>query len=145
MSVTTTRSEEETREFGKAFAAKLVPGSVVAIYGDLGAGKTRLVQGICQGLGIPGHVASPTFTIVHEYRGKTATVFHFDFYRIRSLEEVAELGFEEYIRTDTICLLEWAEKVKPLLPVRRYDVTLALGKDSSERQITITEPTAITA
>jgi tRNA threonylcarbamoyladenosine biosynthesis protein TsaE len=140
-----THSERETIDLGREFSARLIPGSVVAIVGELGAGKTRFVQGICGGLGITGHVASPTFTLVHEYRGRTGPVYHFDLYRLRSLDEAVEFGFEEYFRTEAICLLEWAEKVERLLPPLRFQVALRLGDDSSTREITIREAGVIAA
>ena len=106
MAELTTHSEQETVSAGKAFATRLAPGSVVALFGDLGAGKTRFIKGICEGLGIQKHVSSPTFTIVHEYPVAGGTIYHFDFYRVRSVQEVVDLGFEDYLRTDSICLIE---------------------------------------
>jgi len=132
-----TSSEEETIRHGTEFARQLKRGDVVALTGDLGTGKTRFIQGICKGLGVREHVASPTFTIVNEYDANDVPVYHFDFYRVNSLAEIRDIGFEEYIRGDGICLIEWAEKTKELLPEQRYDVCLSLGEDEHTRKITI--------
>ena len=132
-------------EVGKNFARRLLPGDVVACYGDLGAGKTRFIKGICEGLGVQEHVASPTFIIVNEYRSGVLHVCHFDFYRLQSLDELREIGFEEYLNSDTICLIEWAEKVAEALPHKRYDVHLRFGREMSSRQITIEENIGISA
>jgi tRNA threonylcarbamoyladenosine biosynthesis protein TsaE len=139
MQVVITHGEAETIALGRSFAEELEPGAVVALFGDLGAGKTRFVQGICEGLGITGHVASPTFTIVHEYAAGTLAVFHFDWYRIRSIDELIDLGFDEYLRSDAICMIEWAEKAEALLPYQRFDVAIRLGATPDEREVTITE------
>ncbi len=134
-----THTEEETIAFGSTLARQLSAGSVVALYGQLGTGKTRLIQGICRGLGVRGHVASPTFTIVNEYPARDLTVYHCDFYRIGSLAEVRELGFEEYLSRDGVCLIEWADRVRELLPPRRLDLHLAPGRDEHSRLITVEE------
>ena len=116
MTRTTSRSVEETIEAGRAFAKSLGPGAVVALSGTLGSGKTRFVVGICEGLGVRVHATSPTFTIINEYPSPVATVAHIDMYRIRSRREVAELGIEEYFSNRFVCLIEWPEQVKDLLP-----------------------------
>lgn len=141
----TTYSEEETIALGEEFARKLRSGNIVALNGDLGTGKTRFVKGICRGLGVKEHVASPTFTIVTEYNGSSVNVFHFDFYRIKSLIEVREIGVEEYLRGDSICLIEWADRIKQILPLNRFDVHLLWGKDEHSRLITIEEQVGIAA
>lgn len=137
MERTVTRSEKETLAFGRAFAQTLQLGDVVAVFGDLGTGKTRFIKGICDGLGIREHVASPTFTIVNEYVYPGGTVYHFDFYRIESLSELREIGFEEYLERPGICVIEWADRVLPLLPERRYNVMMNLGAAENEREIWI--------
>ncbi len=118
-----TESEAETMALGKKLAAHLSAGDVVATIGELGSGKTRLIQGICTGLGVTQEVTSPTFTLINEYRGRLP-VYHFDFYRITSQEEVWRLGFEEYWFGDGISLIEWADKVSELLPSDRVTITL---------------------
>jgi tRNA threonylcarbamoyladenosine biosynthesis protein TsaE len=139
MAEITTHGEQETIAAGKTFAARLAPGSVVALFGDLGAGKTRFIKGICEGLGTQKHVSSPTFTIVHEYPVAGGMVYHFDFYRVRSVQEIIDLGFEDYLRPDSICLIEWAEKGQSLLPPVRFDVYMELGKNQDTRTIRIEE------
>ncbi len=133
----TTHAEEETMAAAERFAHELVNGDVVALRGDLGSGKTQFAKGVCRGLGIREHVTSPTFTIVNEYTGGKFPVYHFDFYRIRSVNELKEIGYEEYINKNGICLLEWADMIEEELPPQRYDVQLSLGKTNMERLIRI--------
>jgi len=135
-----THSESETAAQGESLASRLKQGDVVAVYGELGSGKTHLIQGICRGLGVRDHVVSPTFTIVNEYVAGALSVYHFDLYRINSLREIVEIGFEEYVEGEGICLIEWAEKAAPLLPARRYDISMAPGSDVNSRTISIEEP-----
>src|SRR5882724_3401395 len=93
-----TRSPEETIEFGRRLAAELRPGDVVALTGELGAGKTCLVKGVALGLGIAQDVTSPTFTIIHDYRGGKLPLYHVDLYRLDSTEQAVAIGIEEYLR-----------------------------------------------
>ena len=132
-----TYSEDETILAGIKFAKRLTSGSVVALFGDLGTGKTRFIKGICNGLGVQEHVASPTFTIVNEYTCNTVKIFHFDFYRIKSVIEIKEIGFDEYIYNDGVCVIEWADRVQELLPLNRFDVHLSLGENVFTREISI--------
>jgi len=132
-----TYSEDETILAGIKFAKRLTSGSVVALFGDLGTGKTRFIKGICNGLGVQEHVASPTFTIVNEYTYNTVKIFHFDFYRIKSVIEIKEIGFNEYIYNDGVCVIEWADRVQELLPLNRFDVHLSLGENEFTREISI--------
>ena len=118
-----TNSAEETRALGEQLSGRLGPGSVIALIGDLGSGKTTLVQGICRGLGVTGIVNSPSFTLVNEYRGRWP-VYHLDCYRLEGTEDLLGLGCEEYFYGDGICLVEWAEKAADLLPVQRIEVHL---------------------
>lgn len=98
-------------------AARVRAGDVVGLYGDLGAGKTALTKGLCAGLGLdPEAVTSPTFTLLHEYGTASLPVYHFDAYRLERLEEFFDLGYEEYVFGDGLCIIEWAERVEPLLP-----------------------------
>jgi tRNA threonylcarbamoyladenosine biosynthesis protein TsaE len=113
-----TRSPEETRILGASLAPMLLPGDVVSLTGDLGAGKTVFVQGLAAALGVEQRVTSPTFTIVHEYEGRYP-ILHLDVYRLNSFQEVIDLGFEEFLDPQAILLVEWGEAVAPLLP-RRY-------------------------
>ncbi|MDI6765720.1 MAG: tRNA (adenosine(37)-N6)-threonylcarbamoyltransferase complex ATPase subunit type 1 TsaE [Bacteroidota bacterium] len=132
-----TQSEDETISVGFQFGETLTPGSVVALFGDLGTGKTRLIKGLCKGLGVAEHVSSPTFTIVNEYHGKCCKIFHFDFYRMNSITELKEIGFDEYIYNDGVCVIEWADRVEKLLPPDRFNVFLKLGANENEREIRI--------
>ncbi len=113
--------------------------------GALGTGKTHFIQGVCRGLGVKEHVASPTFTIVNEYRTPSMDVYHFDLYRVNSAREIVDLGFEEYCSGDGVCLIEWAEKAGDLLPARRWDITLRFGRDRDEREIAIEERIEVAA
>lgn len=132
-----THSAVETLDLGKAFADLLRPGDVVALHGELGSGKTQFVKGVCLGLEIRDCVTSPSFTIVNEYPKGKYPVYHFDFYRLRSLAELNEIGFDEYLFGGGVCLLEWADAVGDRLPSNRYDVTLTLGRDYNQRLIQI--------
>lgn len=107
-----TGSEEETRSWGESLADYLRPGDLVLISGDLGAGKTRLVQGIARGLGVKENVTSPTFAIVREYAGRVP-LYHVDLYRL-STEELASLGLEEYMESEGVTCVEWGEKIASL-------------------------------
>jgi tRNA threonylcarbamoyladenosine biosynthesis protein TsaE len=122
----TTESPDETRALGRTLADRLAPGSVVALYGDLGTGKTHLVKGIADGLGLdPATVRSPTFTILHTYEEGRRPLHHFDAYRVQSSDEFVELGFEEYVADETgITCIEWADRVDALLPPEALRVTL---------------------
>lgn len=112
-----TRSPEETAALGETLAARLQPGDVVALYGDLGAGKTQLAKGVAAGLGLaPDAVTSPTFTLLHEYEGGRLPLYHFDAYRIEHAHELYDLGYEDYFYGDGCCLVEWPTHVDPLLP-----------------------------
>jgi tRNA threonylcarbamoyladenosine biosynthesis protein TsaE len=131
-----TRSEDETIELGKRFSTILEPGDVVALFGDLGSGKTKFVQGVCIGLGVSETVNSPTFIIMNKYKGRL-TVYHFDFYRVKSVDEVIEIGFRDFIFNDAVSLIEWADVVYELLPSKRYDVYLRFIDGEEEREIEI--------
>lgn len=113
-----TDSPDETRALGRTLADRLPPGSVVALYGDLGTGKTHLVKGIADGLGLdPATVRSPTFTILHTYDEGRRPLHHFDAYRVQSPDEFIELGFEEYVNDETgLTCIEWADRVARTLP-----------------------------
>lgn len=116
-------NEDETISWGKKVARLLLPGDVVGFFGELGSGKTRTIQGICQGLDCREVVASPTFIIINEYQGK-CPIYHFDLYRIESEREIFDLGYEEYFYGNGICLIEWAERVQSFLPKDRLEISL---------------------
>ena len=105
-----TKSVDETEAAGAAVAKTLTPGTVVAMYGDLGAGKTAFVRGLAAGLGYAGRVTSPTFTIVNEYDTRPP-IFHFDMYRLGSADELFDIGWEDYLGRSGICVVEWSENV----------------------------------
>lgn len=137
----TSHSPEETRAFGHRLAERLGRGSVVACSGDLGAGKTCLIQGICEGLGVAGPVNSPTFIIANEYAGRLADgspapVYHLDFYRIERPADLDSLGWEEYLYGDGICLVEWADRVPHLLPDDAIRVRMEVTGEN-QRRITV--------
>jgi tRNA threonylcarbamoyladenosine biosynthesis protein TsaE len=111
-----TASPGETLALGERLAAFLQPGDVLALYGDLGAGKTHLVKGLARGLGAdPADVSSPTFTLVNEY-ATDPPLYHLDVYRIERLSELQEIGVEELLSGEGICVIEWPERMEPLLP-----------------------------
>jgi tRNA threonylcarbamoyladenosine biosynthesis protein TsaE len=138
-----TESPEETKEFGRSLAKDLAPGSVVALIGPLGSGKTVLVQGICSALGVEQVVTSPSFVIINEYPGKLnrspVWIYHFDLYRLENVEEFIKLGYEEYFYGKGITLIEWAEKVKSFLPKRRWEVHLKIISEN-QRGIHLENP-----
>ncbi len=136
------QSEEATLQLGVALAQQLQAGDVIALYGDLGSGKTCLTRGISQGLGVIEDVTSPTFVLINEYHGRLP-VYHLDFYRLESLDEIWNLGIDEYINNEGICIIEWAERGTPLLPERRIEIYLENKFESeteTERQIEIRSP-----
>lgn len=118
-----TTSPEETRIVGASLAPTLLPGDVISLSGDLGAGKTVFVQGLATALGVEGGVTSPTFTIVHEYEGRYP-IIHMDVYRLDSFQEVLDLGFEELLDPQAILLVEWGEAVTPLFPRSYLEVEI---------------------
>ena len=137
-----TSSEQETLELARSFAQRLERGDVVALWGELGTGKTRFVKGVCEAFGANHHVSSPSFIILNRYEGSDRTkrelfVYHLDLYRVKSTEEIYDIGYEEFIYGDDITLVEWAEQLGDLLPHRRYDVRLAYGEGDCERRISI--------
>jgi tRNA threonylcarbamoyladenosine biosynthesis protein TsaE len=133
-----TRSSEETFALGKTIGASAAPGTVLCLFGDLGSGKTKLTQGIAAGLSVPGTyaVTSPTFTYVNEYPGRLP-LYHIDLYRISSPEELADLGWEEYIWSEGVVAVEWAERAGGYLPEKRIEIAITTtGAD--ERRFDIT-------
>jgi len=127
-----TFSPEETKEVGRVLAKELKAGSVVALSGPLGSGKTVLIQGICSGLGVTEFVTSPSFVIINEYPGKIK-VYHFDLYRLEDVEEFIKLGYEEYFYGNGITLIEWAEKIETFLPEERMEINLEILSENERR------------
>ena len=124
----TTHSAAETQELGSRFAALLGPGELVALSGELGAGKTCFIQGICIGLGVEDTVNSPTFILMNQYSGQrdgiAISICHFDFYRLSGAGELDSFGAEEFFDGEGICLVEWAERAAERLPPRRWQVEM---------------------
>lgn len=108
-------SAEEMQELGNAVAKGLAAGDVIAVTGNLGAGKTHLSKGIAQGLGFEGEVTSPTFSLVQEYEGNVP-IFHFDFYRMKAVDEVLDIGWDDYLESGGVVIVEWADMFAELLP-----------------------------
>ena len=130
-----TKSETETQQAGAELVKTLAPGSVVAMYGDLGAGKTAFVRGMTRGLGIDFPVSSPTFNVVNEYPGKVP-MFHFDMYRLGSADELFDIGWDDYLERGGICAVEWSENVEEAFESGTVKVTITKLGDS-EREITV--------
>lgn len=139
----TTTSAEDTIAFARTFARRLQRGDVVTLFGNLGSGKTQFVKGVCLAFKTHTPGTSPSFVILNRYDGtdecdSELMLYHFDLYRIKSLSEIYDLGYEEYLQGDGVCLIEWAEMLGELLPKQRYDVRLFLGEKENERRIEIT-------
>lgn len=131
-----TRTQTETEQLGERTAMALPAGGVVlALYGELGAGKTAFVRGLARGLGVEDEVVSPTFTIVNEYAGRRE-LFHFDMYRLGSAEELFDIGWEDYLDRGGICALEWSERVEGAIGPEAVRVTLR-RTDDTHREIII--------
>ena len=128
---------DETQKIAADFAKKLSAGDIITLDGDLGAGKTAFTGGLAKGLGISGHVTSPTFTIVNEYYGDI-TVYHFDAYRIDA-DGWINGGFDEYLYNEGICIIEWAENLDGILPEDTYKITITrdLSKGDDYRDIEV--------
>ena len=132
-------SYEETQKFAEEFSKTLKAGDVLCMYGDLGVGKTAFVQGLAKGLGIDEPITSPTFTIVNEYSGRLP-LYHFDVYRIGDVEEMEEIGYDDYFYGNGICLIEWANLIEEILPEQIIEITIEknLEKGFDYRKITVT-------
>ena len=132
-------SPEETYEIAFKMGQEIKTGEIVCLYGDLGVGKTVFAKGFAKGLGVNDVVTSPTFTLVQEYHGKRMPLYHFDVYRIGEIEEMFEIGYEEYFYGDGVCLIEWADFIKELLPHGYTKVTISksLSENVDYRKICI--------
>ncbi len=124
---------EDTLALGKRIADGLRPGSVVALTGPLGAGKTALTQAIARGLGVTERLASPTFTVLMEYTSGRIPMCHFDVYRVYDPDELFEIGFEEYLNGDWVCVIEWADLIEDILPPDTLWISLDYGDGEDER------------
>ncbi|MBQ3465689.1 MAG: tRNA (adenosine(37)-N6)-threonylcarbamoyltransferase complex ATPase subunit type 1 TsaE [Firmicutes bacterium] len=130
-------SEKETEKLGEAMGRVAVPGTVIALIGDLGTGKTTLTKSIARGLGVTETVTSPTFNIIREYRSGRIPLFHFDVYRIADPDEMYELGYEEYFYGDGVCVVEWADLIEELLPEDAVIIRIDRGAGEEEREYRI--------
>lgn len=130
-----TNSPEETEAVGAALAKQLVPGTVLAYRGDLGAGKTAFTRGLARGLGYIEPVTSPTYTIVNEYLGGRLPLFHFDMYRLASADDLWDIGWDDYLERGGICAVEWSENVEEAM---EGAITVSIEKLGEEsRRITV--------
>lgn len=129
-----THCPEETQTIGKQIGASLKIGDVIALVGDLGAGKTCLTQGIARGIGIASHevVNSPSYTLINEYAGEIP-IYHIDLYRLQHHGEIVDLGLEEYLEGTGICIIEWADRMANLLPTNRIQITITWVDESTRR------------
>lgn len=136
-----TRSPEQTFEIGFRLGRKAEPGGVYTLTGDLGVGKTVFTQGFAKGLGIEEPVSSPTFTIVQVYEEGRLPFYHFDVYRIGDVEEMDEIGYEDYIMGEGVCLIEWANLIEEILPQKWTEIVIEKDLDQGFefRRITIEE------
>ena len=130
-------SEKETERIGEAIGRAAEPGTVVALIGDLGTGKTTLTKSIARGLGVTETVTSPTFNIIREYKTGRIPLYHFDVYRIGDPDEMFELGYEEYFYGDGICVVEWADIIEELLPEDAVIIRIERGASEEEREYRI--------
>ncbi len=139
-----TFSPEQTGQIGEALARSAVPGQVFCLYGDLGVGKTVFTQGFARGLGITDPINSPTFTIIQTYEDGRMPFYHFDVYRIGDPEEMDEIGLDDYVYGEGVCLIEWANLIREMLPshVTAIRIEKNVEKGFDYRRITIEEEEA---
>ena len=127
-----THSPEETEGIGRKIAAKLLPGDIIAYYGDLGAGKTAFTRGLAAGLGVTEQVTSPTYTIVNEYLSGRMPLFHFDMYRLDSADDLFDIGWEDYLARGGVCAVEWSENVEEALSGA---IRITIHKDPADENV----------
>ena len=122
---------EHINEAAQQFIENIGEHTVFAFYGKMGAGKTTFIKAICEALGVDDVITSPTFAIVNEYTAEDGPVYHFDFYRIKKLEEVYDMGFEDYFYSGALCLIEWPELIEEVLPEDAVKVSITENSDGS--------------
>lgn len=134
--------EKETYELGKMFGEQVKPGEIYLLHGDLGVGKTVFTKGFAQGLGIEEAITSPTFTLIQEYEEGRIPLYHFDVYRIGDPEEMYDLDFEGYLFGQGVCLIEWASRIREILPESCCEITIEkdLEKGFDYRKIEVIRP-----
>ena len=128
------KDEKTTEALGYKLGTMLQRGDVVCLTGDLGAGKTTMTKAMAKGLEIDEDVTSPTFTLIHEYQGRVP-VYHFDVYRIERMEEMEDLGYEEYFYGDGVCVIEWASMIRELIPEEHLWIEIKKGNEEGHREI----------
>lgn len=140
MKIIETNTAKETFEFGKKIGEEAKPGQVYTLIGDLGVGKTVFTQGLAEGLGIEDAISSPTFTIVQIYEEGRLPLYHFDVYRIGDVEEMEEIGYEDYFYGEGVSLIEWANLIEEILPDQYTEIRIEkdLEKGFDYRKITVT-------
>ena len=130
----TIKSLDSIHEAAKEFVKEMGEGKVFAFYGKMGAGKTTFIKALCEVLGVEDVITSPTFAIINEYTdGKGDPIYHFDFYRIKKLEEVYDMGYEDYFYSGNLCLLEWPELIEDILPENVIKVTIEEQPDGTRK------------
>lgn len=129
-----TNNSYETESVAEKFATHLRVGDVVLMRGEMGVGKTVFTKGLCRGLCVSDYVTSPTFTVVNEYEGKDFKVYHFDLYRIEEEDELFEIGFEEYLSSGGVCIIEWPQNAEGCMPKTRYEVEILRQPDDENRR-----------
>ena len=134
------KSLEQIHEAAKQFVQNMGDNTVFAFYGKMGAGKTTFIKAICEELGVKDVITSPTFAIVNEYRSEETAelIYHFDFYRIKKLDEVYDMGYEDYFYSGAVCFIEWPELIEDLLPGNAVSVTIE-EVDGGARKVTMEE------
>ena len=130
---TVIKNEYKTKEFGRTLGAEAQAGSVIALIGDLGTGKTTLTKAIAEGLGVKDVITSPTFNIVKQYESGRLPLYHFDVYRIGDIDEMYELGYEEYFYGNGVCVIEWADIIEELIPQDAVIIEIEYGEKEGER------------
>jgi tRNA threonylcarbamoyladenosine biosynthesis protein TsaE len=136
MPVLNTHCASETNAFGKALAQQLTAGDVLLLQGNLGAGKSELARGIARGLGITGHVPSPSFTILQVYEDGRLPLYHFDWYRITSVEELYEMGLEEYLYAGGVSVIEWPDMAREAVPETHLRINISITGETN-RQLAV--------
>ena len=132
MTITIKDTGLSLQEAAKTFVENMDNNKIFAFYGEMGAGKTTLIKAICEQMGVRDTVTSPTFAIVNEYLdGRENSIYHFDFYRIEKLEEVYDMGYEDYFYSGNVCFLEWPELIEDILPSETVRVTITLQADGT--------------
>jgi tRNA threonylcarbamoyladenosine biosynthesis protein TsaE len=125
------KNQDTIREAARQFVEQMGDSHVFAFYGKMGAGKTTFIKAICEELGVEDVITSPTFAIINEYESPETTIYHFDFYRIKKLEEVYDMGYEDYFYSGGLCFIEWPELIEELLPEDAVRITIEEQADGS--------------